>query len=362
MLILKAILFINAFAVVIAAVLIVIDRIVATYPEVQVVINDDKEFRAQGGQSLLRALLHHKYFIPSACGGKGTCGYCKVRVSQGGGGGALPTETLILSSAEVRQGYRLACQLKIREDMRIEIPPEYLEIQEYEGLVAYSTPVTSDIRRIGIDLKQPGSIKFKPGQYVQVRFDTDGEFVYRAYSMASSPDQVGRIELNIKKIPEGIGSTRLHETPEGGQLHFSGPYGEFFLNADSDRKIVCVAGGVGLAPLKSIVLYWRDHLAPRRRPIELYYGARTQADLYDHDLFAELDAAHDDFHYFPALSGEEPQWTGERGFIHTVLEKHLTDGPDCEAYVWGPPIMIDAVTDVLVRKGVPKERILYDKF
>lgn len=359
MIVLKALLFMNAFSLVLGGLIVLMDRLLSSYGLCRIIINDDKEFQAKGGRTLLRTLLENKYFIPSACGGKGTCGYCKVRVAEGGGQ-ALATEALILKPSELRQGYRLACQLKVKKDLRIHLPPEYLEIREYAGDVQLTEPVTADIRRIRIRLRSEERLSYKPGQYIQVRIDHEGGTDFRAYSMASSPDEAGVVEINVKKIPGGLGSVHLHSLGTGSQVEFSGPYGDFFLRTDSHRKILCVAGGVGLAPLKSIVLYWRDHQTRRR--LELYYGARTLQDLYDHALFAELAAAHPTFTYRPALSSPGPDWQGETGFIHTVLSRQLTDGPDSEAYLCGPPTMIEAVTEVLRQKGVPAERIWYDKF
>ena len=359
MILLKALLFMNAFSLVLGVLIVFMDRVLSSYGPCRITINDDKEFEAKGGRTLLRTLLEAKYFIPSACGGKGTCGYCKVRVAAGGGA-PLATEALILKPAEIRQGYRLACQLKVKNDLRIHLPTEYLEIREYAGEIALSEPVTSDIRRIRIRLPAGERLACKPGQYIQVRIDHEGGTDFRAYSVASSPDETEAIEINVKKIPNGLGSVHLHSLGTGSQVGFSGPYGDFFLRTDSHRKIVCVAGGVGLAPLKAIVLYWKEHCPDRR--LELYYGARSVKDLYDHEVFTHLAQAYPTFAYHPALSAPGPDWQGSTGFIHTVLAAQLNDGPDSEAYLCGPPIMIDAVTGVLLQKGVPAERIWYDKF
>lgn len=359
MILLKALLFMNGFSLVLGGLILLMDRLLSSYGLCRVTINDDKEFTAKGGRPLLRLLLENRYFIPSACGGKGTCGYCKVRVVEGGGE-ALQTEALILRPAEVRRGFRLACQLKVKNDLRIEIPREYLEIREYSGRITLGELVTSDIRRIRIQVLSEDRMAYKPGQYIQVRIDHDGGTDFRAYSMASSPDEPGEVEINVKRIPGGLGSVYLHGLPVDAPVEFSGPYGDFYLRTDSERKIVCVAGGVGLAPLKSIVLYWRDH--QRHRPLELYYGARTSKDLYDHEFFAALAGEAERFAYFPALSSPDPDWTGATGFIHTVMQEKLEDGPNSEAYLCGPPIMIEAVTEVLKNKGVPAERIWYDKF
>lgn len=357
--ILSALYFSLGFSVVIGLVIIFMDRVVNNYGECKIIINNDKEFHAQGGQTLLRMLFENKYFIPSACGGKGTCGYCKLKIHDGAGP-ILPTESLILTPKERAENFRMACQVKVKGDMAIEIPPEYLEIQEYEGEISLTEDLTSDIKRIQIKLLSPDKIKYKPGQYVQILVPTEEGSDFRAYSMASSPVVKDMVELNIKRIPEGIGSGYMHARKLGDNVELSGPYGDFYLREDSHRDIICVAGGVGLAPLKSIVLYWDSHNI--NRDIFLFYGSRTLADLYDHDYFMELASRKEKFHYHPALSDDEPGWTGDRGFIHTLIPKYIRSGEHSEAYLCGPPIMIDAVTATLVGEGVHKERIWYDKF
>lgn len=359
MILMRALLFMNGFAVVLGVLIIFMDRVVSRYGPCRITVNDDKEFTGEGGKSLLRLLLDNKYFIPSACGGKGTCGYCKVQITEGGGP-AIPTEQLILSPREIREGYRLACQTRVRGDLGIQIPPEYLEIREYDGHITKTELVTSDIRRICIHLDGEEPFAYKPGQYAQVRIDHDAGTDFRAYSIASHPDEHSDIELNVKRIPEGIGSGYLHSLSVGDKLNVSGPYGDFFLHTDTSHTIVCVAGGVGLAPMKSIVAFWASHATHRR--LELYYGARTTADLYDHEEFAALAAQHENFIYHPALSDPDNGWEGDTGFIHSVLDEYLQDGDNAEGYLCGPPIMIDAVTDVLLNKGVPAGRIWYDKF
>lgn len=356
--IISSLLFMNIFAITVSLLILLADKLMSNYGTCKITMNNDKEFDAEGGKSLLRILFENKYFIPSACGGKGTCGYCKLKVTEGGGP-PLPTEKLLLSPQEVLSGVRLACQIKVKNDLKIEIPNEYLEIQEYTGEISVSESVTSDINRIRIKLKDPDKIIYKPGQYVQIRIDSDSGTDFRAYSMASNPNQTDEIELNVKRIPDGLGSTFIHSLKVGDPIEFSGPYGDFFLQK-THRKIVCVAGGVGLAPLKSIVQYWKVN--DRNRKIELYYGARTIKDLYDHDFFNELANGNENFIYHPALSIPDEEWKGETGFIHQVLQSNMTEGEISEAYLCGPPIMIDAVMDVLKEGHFSKDRIWFDKF
>jgi len=359
MIFIKAIIFINLYIFAIGILIIFMDKVISNYGECKVKINNDKEFEEHGGKTLLKALFENKYFIPSACGGKGTCGYCKLQVPEGGGP-ALPTEALILNSKELREGYRLSCQVKLREDLDVTIPAEYLEIKEYDAVIEQIELATSDIKKVKINLAEDDEINFKPGQYVQIMFDTPDGLDYRAYSIASTPERKNSIELNVKLIPEGLGSSYVHAKNKNDKIQFSGPYGDFFLRTDSHRKIVCVAGGVGLAPMKSIIDFWNNN--PHGRKCELYYGSRTTKDLYDHEFFVKIAKENPDFSYYPALSDKDPEWNGECGFIHTVIEKYLEDGANSEAYLCGPEIMINFVTEVLIAKEIPQERISYDKF
>ncbi len=266
----------------------------------------------------------------------------------------------MLSPVEKREGYRLTCQLKVKNDMKLHIPEEYLNIREYTGQITVFDPLTSDIRRVGITLSGDDEISYKPGQYVQVKIPTGPEIDYRAYSMSSCPDDHDRIEINVKLIPDGLGSTYIHSLAVGEPLDFSGPYGDFFLRQDSHRDIICVAGGVGLAPIKSILLHWDRH--DMNRTLWLFYGARSTTDLYDHEEFVDLAARKTGLKYYPALSEPDDDWSGKTGFIHSVIENELPGDISGEAYLCGPPIMIDAVTAALITKGVPEERIWYDKF
>ena len=358
--ILTALIFMNIFALTIGLLIIFLDKVISNYGTCRITINDDKEFEAPGGKSLLRILFENKYFIPSACGGKGTCGYCKVKVFEGGGK-ALPTEGLILTGKEIASGFRLSCQVKVREDLKIEIPPEYLEIQEYAGIIGSVKEATHDIKKIDIKLVSPQSINFKPGQYVQIKYYAEkGEVDYRAYSVASDPGETDHVELNIKKIPGGLVSNHLHTLKEKENIEFSGPYGDFYLRTDSRRKILCIAGGVGLAPMKAIIMYWKSN--QDNRTLELYYGCRTIEDLYDHKLFLKLAQENSSFKYYPALMEPDENWQNDTGFINNVIEKRLSEGDNSEAYICGPPPMIDAVMKTLGDMGVTEDRIYFDKF
>ncbi len=356
--ILNSIIFINLFSLIICLIIIFLDRVVSNYGTLKVDINDEEVFEANGGKPLSKELIHKKILIPSACGGKGTCGFCKLRVTEGGGT-VLPLEKTLLTRKEIIDGFRLSCQVKIRNDMKIYIPDEYFNIKEYNALVLSTDLVTSDIKKINLKLLEPTEINFKPGQYVQVHFGVGKNSEIRAYSISSSPNIHDRVELNIKKIPEGIGSGFLHNLKVDDKITISGPYGDFYLS-DSDSRIICVSGGVGLAPLKSIAAYW-EHECPDRI-IDFYYGARTIEDLYDHELFLEYERKYENFNYYPALSDADDNWKGNKGFIHNIINEHLNTDDEKEGYLCGPPIMIDAAVKVLLDKGVHIEKIWYDKF
>lgn len=356
--ILSALIFIIVYSLIISVIIILLNRYISNYGEKNININDEKSLKVVGGKPLSKSLTHKKILIPSACGGKGTCGYCKLRVTEGGGY-VLPLEKAKLTRREIKQGYRLSCQVKVVEDMKIYIPDEYFNIKSYTAQVIKEKLVTSDIKKISLKLLDPETINFKPGQYIQVHFGVGKNSEIRAYSISSPPDIINEIELNIKKIPYGVGSSYLHGLKVGDKIDISGPYGEFYLK-ESNARIICVSGGVGLAPLKSIAAYWEKMCS--HRVIDFYYGARTEADLYDHEIFREYEKKYENFNYYPALSEADDSWIGDRGFIHNVINKHLSGSDEKEGYLCGPPIMIDASIKVLLDKGVHIEKIWYDEF
>lgn len=350
----------NGIAIFIAALLIVLNRFVAVYGSYSLTINNERVFQVDGGQSITKLLFHNKIYLPSACGGKGTCGFCKVRIVEGTNP-PLPIEEMLLSHREIALGYRLGCQTKVRSDLSIEIPPDLLAVKEYNGKVIATEMLTKEIKRIKIKLIEPQVIEFKSGQYVLIEARIDET---RAYSIASSNLTRDSIDLEVKLIPNGVCSTYLHSLKEEESIKFFGPYGQFYLQ-DSNHNVICVAGGVGLAPMKPII-YETLRRYPGRK-IQLYYGARTFADLYDHQTLAELAEKNPLFSYYPALSESDVEnktmsYPVAAGFIHTILNERVKDGPNSEGYLCGPPVMIDAVLKVLIAKGVPEIRILYDKF
>lgn len=341
-------------------ILVIADRFLAQYGDCRIMINNEKELLVKGGNSLLASLIDNEIFIPSACAGRGTCGYCQIRIPEGGGP-VLPTEEPLLTREQLINRYHLACQVKVRQDLKTEIPEEWLAIQKYQAQVVSIESLTPTIKEIVLKLLEPDSIKFKPGQYVQVKIPAGKGFEYRAYSIGSETKYRDRIMLDVRLIEGGLGSTYLHSLQQGDEVEFVGPYGEFVVK-DSDKEIICVAGGVGLCPIRSIISSMLDEATDRK--ITLFYGARQKSDLYHYDELKKLEEKYQNFHFIPALDTPEPEWEREVGLITDVMKRYLSkDGVDnTEAYLCGPPLMMDAVIKILTELGVKEEDILFDKF
>lgn len=350
----------NSLILTILVILIIIKRFIAVYDDYTITISDDESIKVHGGESLSNSLSNNDIFIPSACGGKGTCGFCKIEITEGIPD-PLSIEEAVLPYKEIISGYRLSCQTKVRSDMRIIIPEDYLNVQEYTGEIIKIEELTHDIKRFHIKLIYPTEIIFKSGQFV-VLVPKPGET--RAYSIASIKHLKDRIFIEVKKIPNGLCSTYLHALSIQDKLTFFGPYGDFFLK-DTEKKVICVAGGVGLAPMKPIIgEVIADYV---NREVELYYGARTADDMYDYDKYINL-TKNQRFKFYPALSEineilHHPSGViFDTGFISYQIEKRLENGENCEAYLCGPPVMVDAAIMSLISKGVPEDNIYYDKF
>ena len=349
--------------VVLSAILIVAERFLVNYGICKLDINaGEKPLQVNGGQTLLSTLYDQNIFIPSACGGKGSCGYCKITVSAGGGP-ILPTETPYLTRKEIRSNVRLACQVKIREDIYVRIPEELLNVKMFNSTVESSVALTHDIKEIRMRLDEPVEIAQRPGQYVQIQAPSPDGNVFRAYSISSPSSESNVVELNVKLVPGGIASTYLHNLKPGDSVNFTGPYGEFVLNEDPSVEIICVGGGCGMAPMKNIIytLYdrWPD------RSCWLFFGCRTTQDVFYLEQFQNLAKKHPNFHVVYALSdklAEGEKWDGEAGFIHLAADKYLKTGIERQAFLCGPPPMIEAVTRVLEEKGLSRENIFYDEF
>ena len=356
---------VTAISAVFAFLLTLADRTIGDYGEVKLIINNEKEFTVRGGSSLLSTLIDEKIFIPSACGGKGTCGYCKVQVHSGGGP-VLPTETPFLTEEELKNNVRLSCQCKVKQEINIEIPEELFNVKEYFAVVEEIEDMTNVIKRLRVRLPEGEEISFKPGQFIQLKaplYEGNDEEVYRAYSIASSPWDKNHIELFIGYVPGGKCTTYVHQHLKiGDTVQINGPYGDFYFHDDNERELILVAAGTGIAPIISILKHLKEYKINRKA--RFYFGAKTPEDLFLLDYFKELEETLYDFKFIPTLSRvtEEHNWTGEKGRVNNAIEKYLDGSDNKEAYLCGNPPMIDSMVTALKEKGIPEELIYFDKF
>ncbi|MCX7843130.1 MAG: FAD-binding oxidoreductase [Clostridia bacterium] len=345
--------------------IVIAEKYLNNYGECKIDINNgERVLKVEGGSSLLSSLASQKIFIPSACGGKATCGLCKIQVIDGAGP-LLPTEEPYLTKDEIKNNVRLSCQIKIKKDLKIKVPEELFNIKQFKARIEKIEQLTHDIKGIRFALIEPDEIRFKAGQYVQLYTKPYGkvkESVFRAYSMASPPSDNHAVELIIRKVPQGICTTYVHShLSEGDEVTLSGPYGDFFLR-DGASDLVFIAGGSGLAPIRSLVL---DILQKGlEKNMSFFFGAVSAKDLYYIDFFRELEERHSNFKFIPALSKPEPSdnWSGETGLITEVVDRYILDAQNKEAYLCGSPGMINACLNVLKKKGFADNAIFFDKF
>ncbi len=390
---------------VVGFVMVARSKLVAT-GEVTIVVNQDpdKALRTAAGSTLLGTLAANKIFIPSACGGKGSCGVCKVTVVEGGGA-MLPTEVSHIDRGEEREGVRLACQVKVKGDMGIELSPEIFSVRKWQCKVRSNNNVATFIKELLMDLPPGEEVPFRAGGYIQIEapphvanyrdFDIDDEYredwdkfdmwrfvskvdeeVTRAYSMANYPEEKGIIMLNVRvaspppRSPEGTPpgkmSSFLFDLKPGDDVTISGPFGEFFAK-ETDAEMMFIGGGAGMAPMRSHIFDQLKRLDSQRK-ITYWYGARSLREAFYQDEFDELAAQHPNFEWNLALSEPLPEdhWTGMTGFIHQVVyDNYLKDHPapeDIEYYLCGPPLMLQACLKMFEDLGVEAENILFDDF
>lgn len=348
-----------------AALLVVADRKLNDYGVCRITINDGaRELDVSGGASLLSTLVSERIFIPSACGGGGSCGLCKLKILEGGGP-VLATEEPHLSKEERASNVRLSCQIKIRNDLRIEIPDAYFKIREFRGRVEKMTPLTHDIKLVRIALLDPPEMTFEPGAYVQLQapvYEKSPESVYRAYSVAGDPLDRTHVDLIIRLVPNGICTTWVFQyLKEGDEVTLNGPHGEFRLK-NTDAEKIFIAGGSGMAPFRSMLLHMQAE--KRNFPCRYFFGAVGKRDMFYLDEMAAFERALPNFRFVPGLSKPVPEdnWTGETGLITDIVDRHYPDCHDKEGYLCGSPGMIDACIKVLTKNGMPASNIFYDKF
>ena len=372
--------------------------------KVKIIINDDEEKSpvVEGGSNLLVTLSNSNIFLPSACGGQGTCALCTCKILEGAGD-PLPTEEGQLTRAQLKENIRLACQIKVKNDLRIEIPEEIFSIQKFQCTVRSNRNVATFIKELVLEIPGDQHLDFKAGGYIQIyippykidfkNFDIEEEYrgdwdkynlwdykasndeeIFRAYSMASHPAEKDIVMLNVRiatpppgtDFPPGISSSYIFNLKPGDMVTISGPYGEFFIK-DTDREMVYVGGGAGMAPMRSHIFHL-FHTLKTNRKVTFFYGARSKREMFYDEDFKDIQDRFPNFKYYVGLSDPLPEdnWDGPVGFIHqvaqdTCLSKH--EAPeDIEYYLCGPPMMISAVNNMLYNLGVEKEMIAFDEF
>ncbi|HZH87172.1 MAG TPA: NADH:ubiquinone reductase (Na(+)-transporting) subunit F [Brumimicrobium sp.] len=396
--------------------------------KIKITINGEKEIEVDGGDSLLSTLSNHKIFLPSACGGGGTCIQCTCKVHEGGGS-ILPTEEPHFSRKEIKENVRLSCQVKVKEDMRIEIPEEVLGVKEWDAKVVSNYNVASFIKEFIVEI--PEDMDYRAGGYIQIRVPTcvvdfktmditahpddhpgepdkfkaewdkfklwplqmkNDEDTVRAYSMASYPAEGRRVMLNVRiatppfdrkaggwmKVNPGIASSYIFNLKVGDTAIISGPYGEFFINEESDAEMLYIGGGAGMAPMRSH-LYELFKTMKTDRKVTYWYGGRSKAELFYIEHFRALEREFPNFKFYMVLSEplENDNWKVKKdihdeegdgfvGFVHqVVIDQYLTkheEPEDIEFYFCGPPLMNQAVLNMCDQWGVPAENVSFDDF
>jgi Na+-transporting NADH:ubiquinone oxidoreductase subunit F len=378
--------------------------------DVSITINgdDSKPMVTKPGSTLLTTLSEDNIFLPSACGGGGTCAMCRCQVVEGGGD-ILPTEVNYFTRKEVQENWRLACQVKVRNDMKIHVPEEIFGIKKWECEVVSNDNVATFIKEFVVKLPEGETLDFESGGYIQIdvppvvvdfkdievqdeyRPDWDkfnmwdlqmknDEPIFRAYSMANHPAEGNIVMLNIRiatppwdrvkntwmDVNPGICSSYVFSRKPGDKVTVSGPYGEFFIK-ETDKEMVYIGGGAGMAPLRSHIFHL-FHTQKSNRKVSYWYGGRSSRELFYTDHFRKIEAEFPNFNYNIALSEPLPEdnWEGYQGFIHQILlDNYLNQHPEpeeIEYYFCGPPMMNAAVIRMLDELGVPDENISFDDF
>jgi Na+-transporting NADH:ubiquinone oxidoreductase subunit F len=355
---------VSSIAAGLALLLVIAERFIANYGDCTITLNGKREITVKGGKPLLSALREEKIFIPSACGGRGTCGVCKVKVLDGAGA-ILATETPFMTKEEIAGNVRLSCQVKVRNDLAIEIPEELFHVREFAARCVRIEELTYDMRRFRFELSEPKTVDFVAGQYVQLlcpRYKGNGDEVYRAYSIASDPAETGIIELIIRRVPNGICTTWCFEVlKEGDAVKLNGPYGEFRLSP-TEAPMVFVAGGSGMAPFVSILHFMQKNGI--QREAVYFFGGNTTRDLCLSEQMKGFADALPHFSFVPVVARPEEGsgWSGETGLVTEAVKRRFRDLSGYEGYLCGSPGMIDAAANVFTSLGMPEDKIYFDKF
>lgn len=391
--------------IILALVLVILFAKAKLVPEgnVSILINGERTIEVPVGGRLLQSLASANLFVPSACGGGGSCAQCRVKVFEGGGN-ILPTELTHITKREAKECDRLSCQVAVKQDMKIQIPEHVFGVKKWECTVRSNHNVATFIKELVLELPEGEHVNFRAGGYIQIEcpphvvnykdFDVEPQFredwdkfniwqytskvdepVERAYSMANYPEEKGIIMLNVRiatppprqpNVPPGLMSSYIFNLKPGDKVTISGPFGEFFAR-ESEKEMVFIGGGAGMAPMRSHLLDQFYRLNTQRK-VSFWYGARSKREMFYVEDFDKLAAEHPNFTWNVALSDALPEdnWTGYTGFIHNVLyEQYLKDHKapeDCEYYMCGPPMMNAAVIKMLMDLGVERKDIMLDDF
>lgn len=386
--------------------LIAAEKRLVAQGEVSIEINGDagSAIAVSPGTNLLTAMANSKIFLPSACGGGGTCAMCKCQIFEGGGD-LLPTEAGHINRKEAKENWRLACQVKVKEDMKIGVPEEVFGIKKFRCKVRSNDNVATFIKELVLEIQDGETLEFEAGGYIQIdipeyanlsykSFDVEDEYredwdkwdlwkytanndedCFRAYSMANHPAEGQIVMLNVRiatpppgkdDVPPGIASSYIFNLKPGDEVYVSGPYGEFF-QKKTQREMCFIGGGAGMAPMRSH-LFDLFHTQKTDRKVSFWYGARSKREMFYDDQFKDIEKDFPNFTYHVALSNALPEdnWEGYEGFIHQVLQDNYLmkhDAPeDIEYYLCGPPLMNEAVFKMLDEMGVDDEMIAFDDF
>jgi len=393
----------TAIVMLLVVIILLARRSLVSGGDVTININNDKDVVSEAGGKLMQSLAAAGLFVPSACGGGGSCGQCRVTITEGGGS-ILPTEEAHISKRDARDHVRLACQVAVKQDMKIQVPEEVFGVKNWECVVGSNDNVATFIKELVLVLPEGEDVNFQAGGYVQLEIpayemkyseiDVDDEYrgdwerfkvfenesvvtepTIRAYSMANYPEEKGIIKFNIRVaspppgttgIPAGKMSSYLFKLKTGDKVNVFGPFGEFFAKK-TEEEMVFVGGGAGMAPLRSHIFDQLLRLNSTRK-ISYWYGARSLKEMFYADEFDALAEKYDNFEWHVALSDPQPEdnWEGLTGFIHNVLyDNYLNEHEapeDCEFYMCGPPPMTAAVITMLHDLGVEPDNILLDDF
>ena len=378
--------------------------------EVKININEgEREIVTEPGNTLLSTLSNNKILLPSACGGGGTCAMCRCQIEEGGGS-ILPTETDFFTRKEQNEKWRLACQVKVKENLKIKVPREVLGVKKWECEVVSNKNVATFIKEFVVKLPEGENLNFKSGGYIQIdvpkievdfkNIGVDEKFrdewekfnmfslkmknpepTFRAYSMANHPAEGNIIMLNIriatppwdranngfKKVNPGVCSSFIFSRKPGDKVTISGPYGEFFLK-DNDNEMMFIGGGAGMAPMRSHLFHLFHTVKEKKKKITFWYGARSWKEVFYYEQFRDIEKNYDNFEFNLALSEPLPEdkWEGPTGFIHQVIyDNYLSrheEPEEIDYYLCGPPMMNDAVQKMLYNLGVPDENVMFDDF